>query len=160
MKTAQDYMNNCASGGAMAGFNRRIYGESYADAFRHAQGEEYRKIYSGWSLADSMIAAGKIYYVNNFHNTLIQYYKCSGNAFLYGGSWVCNSCGRNDLYRPWWVIKVKKDGDQWCCVGEGFENIQESSNYAFGATREEAIKNYGDVMAAASALKRHCTKVG
>ena len=144
MKTAQDYMNANASGEAMSGFNRRIYGESYADTFRHAQFCDFRDLYSGWVLADNMVRDGKIYSVHNFHNS---HGECSGHAFIYGGEWVCNTCGHSNLRRPWWIIKVYRDGDLWCCVGEGFENLQESSNYAFGATREEAIKNYGDVIA-------------
>ena len=146
MKSAQDYMTG--SGDAMAGFNRRIYGETFNDAFQHARGEEYGRLYSGWMLAESMIAAGKIYSVHNFHNS---HDGCSGHAFIYGGGWVCNTCERSNLRRPWWIIKVYEDGDQWCCVGKGFENLQESSNYAFGATREEAIKNYGQVMTGACA---------
>ena len=34
------------------------------------------------------------------------------------------------------------DGDQWICTGEGFINLMESDNYAFGATEEEAIENF------------------
>ena len=40
------------------------------------------------------------------------------------------------------VVKCFRDGSAWCCVGEGFENLQESDNYAFGDTRIEAIENY------------------
>ena len=139
MKTAQDYMSG--GGEAFAGFNRKIFGETYADAFQHARGEQYRHLYFGWTLADDMIHAGKIYSVHNFHNS---HSNCHGQAFLYGGFWVCNSCGGKGVDKPWWVIKVMKDGDQWCCVGEDFENLQESGNYAFGSTFDEAIKNYGD----------------
>jgi hypothetical protein len=142
MKTAQDYISN-GRGEELAGFNRRIYGESYADAFQYASGEQYRHLYAGWSLADKMINEGKIYYRHNFHHS---HGGCSGHAFLYGGFWVCNTCGGKGVDKPWWIIKVQQDGDQWCCIGEGFENLQESSNYAFGSTRGEAIKNYGDVM--------------
>ena len=142
MKTAQDYMNG-PGGQAFAGFNRRIYGESFADAFQHTHEKQDRELYGGWMLADSMIKSGKIFYIHNFHQS---HGGCRGHAFLYGGAWVCNSCNQSGVDKPWWAIKVAKDGDQWCCVGEGFENLQESSNYAFGSTREEAIKNYGDVM--------------
>lgn len=142
MKTAQDYMKG-NGGETFAGFNRRIYGETYADAFRHAQGEQYRQLYFGWTLADGMIKAGKIYSIHNFHNS---HGGCNGHAFLYGGTWVCNTCGCSGVNKPWWVIKVQKDGDQWCCVGEDFENLQESRNYAFGPTYEEAVNNYGNVM--------------
>ena len=36
------------------------------------------------------------------------------------------------------------DGDQYCVVGPEFVSMEESHCYAFGATREEAIANYGD----------------
>ena len=35
------------------------------------------------------------------------------------------------------------DGDQYCVVGPEFISTEESDCYAFGATREEAIANYG-----------------
>jgi hypothetical protein len=35
------------------------------------------------------------------------------------------------------------DGDQYCVVGQDFVSPEESDCYAFGATREEAIANYG-----------------
>lgn len=35
-----------------------------------------------------------------------------------------------------------KDGNQYCCVGKGFENLQESKNYAFGDSFDEAIVNF------------------
>lgn len=44
---------------------------------------------------------------------------------------------RHDL-----TVKVMKDGDSFCCVGERFINLQESNNYAFGDTFEDAIRNY------------------
>ncbi len=34
------------------------------------------------------------------------------------------------------------DGDQYCVVGPEFVSIGESDCYAFGSTREEAIRNY------------------
>ena len=40
------------------------------------------------------------------------------------------------------AVKVIKDGNSFCCVGEGFVNLQESDNYSFGETFEESIKNY------------------
>lgn len=39
-------------------------------------------------------------------------------------------------------VTVKKDGDSFCCYGEGFINLQESNNYAFGDTFEDSIFNY------------------
>jgi hypothetical protein len=35
------------------------------------------------------------------------------------------------------------DGDQYCVVGPEFAGTEESDCYAFGATKEEAIANYG-----------------
>ncbi len=34
------------------------------------------------------------------------------------------------------------DGDQFCVVGPEFVSMEESDDYAFGATRVEAIANY------------------
>jgi hypothetical protein len=51
----------------------------------------------------------------------------------------------------WWKIQVEKDGNEFCCHGLDFINLQESSNYAFGKTFEEAISNYEKVMLGASA---------
>jgi hypothetical protein len=89
-----------------------------------------------------LIDEGKIYYVHNFHNL-----KCPlGNAFPYGGTWACNTCGNQGLDEGWWKIKVMRDGAEWCCVGLGFENLQESENLAFGTTRNAAIEAYGLLM--------------
>ena len=35
------------------------------------------------------------------------------------------------------------DGEQYCVVGPDFVSTEESDCYAFGATRDEAIANYG-----------------
>lgn len=132
-------------GNAYAGFNRRVGGMGYSDAFQYPHEYQDRQLYSGWALADSMIRQGRIYSLYNFHHT---HSECNGHAFQYGGSWVCNTCNQSGVNKPWWIIKVYRDGNAWCCVGEGFENLQESDNAAFGDTRDEAIKNYGDLMRA------------
>jgi len=137
MDTAQDIIKG-PSDVSFAGFNRRISGETSCNGI-------IGRMYAGWTLADDMIRKGKLFSVHNFHHS---HGDCSGFAFQSGGTWVCNTCNRSHLDRPWWVIKVLKDGNAWCCIGEGFENLQESENYAFGDTREEAIKNYGDLMGA------------
>lgn len=137
--TAQDYFKSCSVDVAM-GFNRRVYGESFTEAVR--QGEA--GIATGWQIADDAIREGKIYYLHNMHSDG----RCC--AFPYGGTWVCNGCGNSLLNKPWWIIRVFKDGNAWCCVGEGFENLQESDNYAFGKDREEAINNYRALMLQAS----------
>ena len=43
------------------------------------------------------------------------------------------------------IFKCFRDGDAFCCVGEGFENLQESNNYAFGASFDEAIKAFSSI---------------
>jgi len=35
------------------------------------------------------------------------------------------------------------DGEQYCVVGPNFVSTEESDCYAFGASKEEAIANYG-----------------
>ena len=126
---AQDIIPN-ADGTVMSGFNTKVQGGSYYYAFN-----------SGWNLAEEFINEGKIYYVHNFHNS-----ECpmNGHAYLFGGIWVCNECGKNNVGKKWWTIRVFQDGNKWCCVGEGFVNVQESDNYAFGKTRKKAIKNYSN----------------
>lgn len=38
---------------------------------------------------------------------------------------------------------IFQDGEQYCCVGPEFVSMEESDSYSFGASREEAIANYG-----------------
>lgn len=143
-KTAQDVLPLHFAGSTYAGFNRRVYGEAnWADAFRYQAERFDRDMNAGWEAADKMIREGKIFYVHNFHSI-----ECHSkhHAFQYGGFWVCNGCGNKGVDKPWWTIKVMQDGNAWCCVGDGFINLQESDNYAFGDTREEAIENYGRAM--------------
>jgi hypothetical protein len=128
-----------ASSDALAGFNRRILGETYIEACRN--GAANGSLIAGWDKADDMIMEGKIFYINPF-----PHHPCNVSGFLYGGSWVCNSCGRSGLERDWWIIRVFKDGNEWMCLGENFVNIMESANYAFGKTKEDAIKKYGELM--------------
>lgn len=136
-----DYSFVCNGGSAAVGFNRRVGGETYLDCFRYPHERTDRYLHSGWDLAEKLIDAGKIYFVNNFHHL-----DCNGFAFRYGGTWVCNSCGGSHLDNEKWKIRVFKDGDAWCCVGLGFINLQESTNYAFGHTRDESIENYWKVV--------------
>lgn len=60
--------------------------------------------------------------------------------FLQAEHWV--QTGRVYFKRDNLIIKVMPDGNAFCCVGEGFINLQESDNYAFGNTFEEAIENF------------------
>lgn len=137
---AQDVLKH-AGGSVGAGFNRRVQGMTYNECFRFPTEQFDRELHAGWDKADEMIKEGKLFYVHNFHNLA-----CHGYAFQYGGCFVCNTCQRERLEREWWKIKVMKDGTAWCCVGNGFVNLQESDNYAFGDTREDAIEKYGAMM--------------
>lgn len=130
------------SGGAKGcGFNARILGHSYQETMAGVQWD-YADRHNGWLLADRLAREGKLYAIHNFHHS----HECAGHAFSYGGSFVCNTCGRNKLAKDWWAIKCYQDGNAWCCVGLDFEDLQSSDCYAFGDTRDAAIKNYGDLM--------------
>lgn len=144
-KTGQDYIKNpCSS--SISGFNMKIYGHSYCDAFQYPHERQDADRHGGWDLAERLIDEGKIYFVHNFHRS---HGGCdNGHAFPYGGTWACNTCNCDHIDKPWWTIKVMKDGNAWCCVGESFVKLQESDNYAFGDTKDEAIQNYGDLFIA------------
>lgn len=142
-KIAQEVLSD-SQRGAYAGFNRRVFGEGFAEAFPTTESKYDRASVAGWELANRMIEDGRIFYVHNFHLKPFTPDRCF--AFQYGGTWVCNGCGQKDLLREWWKIKVMKDGNAWCCIGTGFEDLQASDNYAFGNTRDEAIENYGRLM--------------
>lgn len=129
-----DYFFKYAPGDFLGGFNSRILGEAYTEACRYPNPDRV----AGWWKADRMIGEGKCFFVERFPHP-----PCSGYAFPYGGSWVCNSCGSSNLKEPWWTIKVVKDGNAFCCYGLDFVNLQESSNFAFGDTFQGAIANYG-----------------
>jgi hypothetical protein len=146
LKLSHDVMPR-GGGEAGCGFNSRIHGKSHREATANIpHGLRYSAYSAGWELADKMIREGKLYYVHNFHNS----HECSGHAFPYGGKFVCETCtfpGGPTLEKPWWTIKCYPDGNAWCCVGADFEDLQASDCFAFGDTREEAIKNYGDIYA-------------
>jgi hypothetical protein len=67
---AQDVLRDTASGMALSGFNRRVLGETYQDAFRSPHERQDASLFAGWDLADRMIAEGRLFYVHNFHHTL------------------------------------------------------------------------------------------
>jgi hypothetical protein len=141
--TGQDVIaNHQQTGMAISGFNRRIQGYSYSEAFQYPNEKTNSELNGGWDLADKMIKDGRLFYVHDFHNLTCK----NGYAFHYGGSWACNTCNNDHFDKEWWKIKVFKDGDEWCCIGADFENLQESDCYAFGKTREESINNYGNLM--------------
>jgi hypothetical protein len=135
IKYAHDFFARHTDGDFLCGFNRRVLGEEMPTYPSNIATQ------NGWWKADEMARDGKIFFVHPFHDG------CKGYAFLYGGHWVCNTCGHGNLFWDWWAIKVMRDGSAYCCVGAGFINLQESDNYAFGDTREEAIQKYGELMA-------------
>ena len=143
MKTGQDYIKNpCSS--SISGFNMRIGGHSYNDTFQYPHERQDWDRQGGWDLADKLINEGKIFYLHNFHQS---HGDCpNGHAFPYGATWVCNTCNSERLDKPWWIIKTYMGANAWICVGEKFKDEQESDCYAFGNTKEEAIKNYGDIL--------------
>lgn len=120
------------------GFNSRVFGDTHSQMF---QGPSRFERQQGWWLADEMIREGKIYFTHPFPHG-----SCKSKAFTYGGTWACNDCNRDHLDKPWWNVRVFKDGTSFCVVGQGFENLQESDNYAFGDTKEEALDNYFQTM--------------
>lgn len=140
---AQDFPNIAACGPHVAGgFNARIQGEEIHSAIRGAYRWEREQ---GWWAADKKIAAGKVYFVHPFPHG-----KCRTPGFIYGGTWACNECNSDGFQKPWWKVRVMKDGTVWCVVSEGFEDLQASSNYAFGDTKQEALDAYAALMASAA----------
>ena len=131
-KTAHDILKNPNNLYAI-GFNRALYGDKFPNV------TEPIEVKQGYFHAKDMIEDGKVFYVHNFHDI-----ECKEKAFLYGGFWCCNSCGKRGVDKDYWVVKVFKDGNEHCCIGEGFINLQESDNYGFGKTKLEAIKSYFD----------------
>lgn len=135
---AQDLLKNAGSS-VSSGFNMKITGHTISDLNDHY---DRSNKFAGFMKAEQMIDNGEIYYTHRF--------KCNCGAFpfQYGGFWVCNDCGGNRCERDWWVIRVQKDGNAWCCIGLGFEDLQSSDNYAFGDTRQESIDEYEKLMRA------------
>jgi uncharacterized Zn finger protein (UPF0148 family) len=111
------------------GFNRRVFGDLNVNDEPNA--------YPAFKLACDLIEQGRIYYTHRFPCP-----QCGNMRFEYGGKWACHEC-QNSINTPdWWIVKVRKDGDQWQVVGKDFESIMESENYAFGKTKEMALENY------------------
>jgi hypothetical protein len=46
---------------------------------------------------------------------------------------------RNERKMEAKTYTIVKDGSAWCCYTNGFVNLQESDNYAFGESPEEAL---------------------
>jgi hypothetical protein len=119
-----------------AGLSIRINGGTYSDLIDHSDWREGK--HAGFAEGERLIKEGKIFFVYPF--------ECEREGcptrFQYGGYWACNNCNTHINTPDWWKIKVMKDGDQFCCIGIGFINLQESQNYAFGKSFQDAINNY------------------
>lgn len=75
---------------------------------------------------------------------------CGSVTSTYGGSYSCHNdycphSADNFVCNPgptpgWWntELRVFPDGDEWCAVGAGFENLQESPA-GFGNTPQAAV---------------------
>ncbi len=136
LKLEQDLIKTHNSS-VSAGFNMFIYGYSQP---LHTEYYDHYPRYQGYSFAKEMAKKGEIAFTYNFKC------KCGGYPFQYGGFWVCNECGGKNVDEYWWKIKVEKDGNEFCCHGLDFINLQKSENYAFGKTFNEAIDNYEKLM--------------
>ncbi len=119
------------------GFNMFVFG---FDPPLHNEYYDHYPRYQGYVFAREMAKKGEIAFTHKFRCN------CGGYPFQYGGFWVCNDCGGKGVNKDWWKIKVEKDGNEYCCYGLDFLDLQESENYAFGYTFEDAIKNYGELM--------------
>lgn len=109
MKMAQDYMGRYEGGEAYGGFNSRLYGLSRLETLRDIPSPSER-----WGRRNGgwELADGMIRAGKIFSRTEIDGKEIEFKCYL--------------------------DGNAWCCVGPGFENLQESTA-TFGDTREEAI---------------------
>jgi len=134
---AQDVLSGHLGGQFYGGFNTRVLGDMNSNKF--ILYSDMRGLH-GWQLANDMINDGELYYVHNFHDAHSDCPKGSGSP--YGGTWACNTCNNDHFEKPWWIIKLFMDGNAWCCIGEDFEDLQASDNYAFGDSKESAIDNY------------------
>ena len=132
LKYAQDLIKTRNSS-VMGGFNMFISGHSRPKPNEYF---DYYERVQGFDFAEKMAKENSISFTHRFKCN------CGGHAFQYGGFFVCNSCGGKGVDKDWWKIKVEKDGDAYCCHGLNFINLQESENYAFGNTFNDAINNY------------------
>ncbi len=140
LKSAEELIK--ASPMVVAGFNQFIYGMPEPRYPDYGDKSQWYAEKQGYDFAKNMAKENGIAFTHVF--------KCRLDSncypFSYGGGFVCNNCGGSNLNKDWWLIKVEKDGNAFCCHGLDFVNLQESSNYAFGDTFEEAISNYETLM--------------
>lgn len=139
LRYAQDLIK--ANGNVSAGFNQFINGDSSPKRSDHGSSEQWYSQTQGYEYAVQMAKENGIAFTNVF--------KCNQSRcfpFSFGGTFVCNTCNKSDVQKEWWKIKVEKDGNEYCCHGLDFINLQESENYAFGKTFEIAVYNYGILM--------------
>lgn len=138
LKYSQDLIKT-SSTSVMGGFNEFINGSREPKRTDYGDVSEWYSRKQGYEYAKEMAREKGIAFRYRF--------KCGKNSncfpFDYGGSFVCNACNNSGVDKEWWKIKVEKDGNEYCCHGLDFINLQESENYAFGKTFEEAIENYG-----------------
>ena len=139
LKSAEHYINSSVS--VMAGFNAFVYGFGEPKNRDYGDKTQWYSELQGYECAKKMAKNNGIPFTSVF--------KCRESRchpFSYGGFFVCNDCGNSGVDKDWWKIQVEKDGSEFCCHGLDFINLQESSNYAFGKTFEDAIYNYEMLM--------------
>lgn len=138
LKHAQELID-CKNSNINAGFNTFINGGNEPNS---SDGIHWLDLSQGYDFAKKMAREYEIAFTFKF--------RCDRNKscfpFNYGGFMVCNNCGEKGVDKEWWKIKVEKDGNEYCCHGLDFVNLQESNNYAFGKSFMEAIDNYEKVM--------------
>ena len=141
LKTAQELIKTSNSSVA-GGFNQFIRGSSKPKSTDYGDNQQWWSETQGYEFAEKMAKEDGIAFTHVF--------KCGKESgcypFDYGGFFVCNTCGIKSVDKEWWKIQVEKDGSQYCCHGLDFVNLQESENYAFGYSFDEAILNYEKVM--------------
>lgn len=146
LKTAQELIK--ANNNVMAGFNQFIHGTGEPKRSNYGDKSQWYAEQKGYDYAKKMAEKDGIAFTHVF--------KCKRDKcypFSFGGSFVCNNCNNSGVDKEWWKIKVEKDGNEFCCHGLDFVNLQESNNYAFGKTFQEAILNYEKQMLS---LPQHC----
>jgi hypothetical protein len=139
LKFAQDLIK--ASPSTCAGFNQFINGGSEPKKADYGNVGQWYLETQGFEYAKKMAKEDGIAFTYVF--------KCEKSdcfPFSYGGTFVCDSCNKSNVQKEWWKIQVEKDGNEFCCHGLDFINLQESENYAFGNTFENAIENYCSLM--------------